>query len=100
MTPLKNRLQAIGKLHKWQPWYEKLSKLVTPNPVVFIFIDAELKDGVLFFDDTETFESAKKFRFDVAKVLPNVTMASRTQVLPWEVRQHLGATDRVLQFKK
>lgn len=77
MTPLRNRLQAIGKLHKFQPWHEQLSKLISPNPVVYIFINAEQIGNFMFFETEDMLENAKRFKQDVEKIFPNIDMRCR-----------------------
>lgn len=87
MMSIKNIAQANGKLHMVKPWHEKLSKIISPNAVYFIFLNAEINENIMFFENTEELDRAINYKNEVSRALPNVIMASRTQVIPWEIRQ-------------
>lgn len=91
---LYNLALANNKFSKIQPWHLRLEKRIPYTAVFYIFMNAELKDGIMFFDTAEELDRAVKYKNDVYALMPNVVMASRTQVLPWDQRQRLGADSR------
>jgi len=90
MTTLRNRLQAVGKLHRWTPQLEKLATLIMVNTVMFVFVDAELRENVFFFETQEKYQSALNFRQAVEKVYPHVILACLEQQTSWDQKQRTG----------
>lgn len=88
---LKNLATVNQKLHKVLPWHLQLERRIPYTAVYYIFMGAELHNGIMFFDTADELDRAVKYKHDVYAVMPLVTMASRTQVLPYAARQKLGA---------
>lgn len=94
MTKLRNIAQANGKLNKVEPWHERLAALIPATAVYYLFMPAELKEGILFFNDAELLDRAKNFRNELESIMPYVVLASRASVIPYETRQKLGADSK------